>query len=63
MVDWKKKLNAKPVSSFWKKIEEQLDVPLADLRAGIPKDPQWDVKKNSEGEKFFWYGYKDKMIS
>lgn len=43
---------------FEKKIEEQLDIPLADLQAEIPQDPQWGVKKNSEGKNVFWYGYK-----
>ncbi|MBZ9537268.1 transposase, partial [Cytobacillus oceanisediminis] len=28
---------------FDKKIEDQLDIPLADLRAEIPQDPQWGV--------------------
>jgi transposase len=43
---------------FEKKIEIQLDVPLADLRAEVPQDPKWGVKKNSEGKNVFWYGYK-----
>ncbi|MFC0478058.1 IS1182 family transposase [Robertmurraya beringensis] len=43
---------------FEKKIEDQLDVPLSDLRTEIPQDPQWGVKKNSEGKNVFWYGYK-----
>lgn len=43
---------------FDKKIEDQLDIPLADLRAEIPQDPQWGVKKNSEGKNVFWYGFK-----
>ncbi|MTT31394.1 IS1182 family transposase [Terrilactibacillus sp. BCM23-1] len=43
---------------FEKKIEDQLDVPLAELRAEIPQDPEWGVKKNSEGKNVFWYGYK-----
>ncbi|MBD1383633.1 IS1182 family transposase [Metabacillus arenae] len=43
---------------FEKKIEEQLDVPLAELRAEIPQAPEWGVKKNSEGKNVFWYGYK-----
>jgi transposase len=43
---------------FEKKIEDQLDVSLDELRAAIPKDPQWGVKKNSEGKNVFWYGYK-----
>jgi transposase len=43
---------------FEKKIEAQLDVPLAELRAEIPQDPKWGVKKNSEGKNVFWFGYK-----
>jgi transposase len=43
---------------YEKKIEEQLDVPLAELRAKIPQDPKWGIKKNSEGKNVFWYGYK-----
>jgi len=43
---------------FEKKIEAQLDVSLDELRAHIPQDPQWGVKKNSEGKNVFWYGYK-----
>lgn len=43
---------------FEKKIEEQLDVPLEQLRAEIPQNPEWGVKKNSEGKNVFWYGYK-----
>lgn len=43
---------------YEKKIEDQLDVPLAELRAEIPQEPQWGVKKNSEGKNVFWYAYK-----
>jgi len=43
---------------FEKKIETQLDVPLAELRNEVPQDPKWGVKKNSEGKNVFWYGYK-----
>lgn len=43
---------------FEKKIEDQLNVPLDELRTTIPQDPQWGVKKNSEGKNVFWYGYK-----
>jgi transposase len=38
---------------FEKKIEAQLDVPLAELRAEVPQDPKWGVKKNSEGKNVF----------
>jgi transposase len=43
---------------FEKKIEDQLDVPLEELRSEIPQDPQWGVKKNNEGKNVFWYGFK-----
>ena len=43
---------------FEKKIEAQLDVSLDELRAEIPQNPTWGVKKNSEGQNVFWYGYK-----
>ncbi|MFB7305541.1 MULTISPECIES: IS1182 family transposase [Bacillati] len=41
-----------------RKIVAQLDVPLAELRAEVPQDPKWGVKKNSEGQNVFWFGYK-----
>lgn len=43
---------------YEKKIEDQLDVSLDELRSKIPQDPQWGVKKNSEGKNVFWFGYK-----
>jgi len=43
---------------FEKKIEEQLDASLDQLRTEIPQTPEWGVKKNSEGKNVFWYGYK-----
>jgi len=46
------------LSLFEKRIEAQLDASLDELRANIPQDPQWGVKKNSEGKNVFWYGYK-----
>jgi transposase len=47
---------------YEKKIEAQLDVPLADLRSEVPVDPKWGVKKNSEGKNVFWFGYKAHFI-
>src|SRR5690606_37512292 len=41
-----------------RKSEAQLDVPLAELRAEVPQDPKWGIKKNSEGQNVFWFGYK-----
>src|SRR5690625_1435319 len=43
---------------YEKKIETQLDVPLSALRAEVPQDPKWGVKKNSEGKNVYWFGYK-----
>ncbi len=43
---------------YEKKIEAQLDIPLTKLRAEVPQDPEWGVKKNSEGRNEFWFGYK-----
>ena len=43
---------------YEKKIEDQLDVPLERLRTEVPQDPKWGVKKNSEGQNVFWFGYK-----
>lgn len=43
---------------YEKKIEAQLDAPLTKLRAEVPQDPKWGVKKNSEGKNQFWFGYK-----
>lgn len=45
-------------SLFERKLEDQLDVPLAQLHAEMPQNPEWGVKKNSEGKNVFWYGYK-----
>lgn len=45
-------------SLYEKKIVDQLDAPLSDLRASIPIAPQWGVKKNSDGKNMFWYGFK-----
>lgn len=43
---------------YEKKIEAQLDASLTELRAEVPHDPKWGVKKNSEGKNEFWFGYK-----
>ncbi|KXG44495.1 hypothetical protein U473_11075 [Tepidibacillus decaturensis] len=56
--DLVKRLKNDIVFRFEKKIEDQLAVPLAELRAKIPQDPQWGIKKNCEGKNVFWFGYK-----
>lgn len=43
---------------YEKKIEDQLDVPLEQLRAEVPQDPKWGIKKKSDGKNVFWFGYK-----
>lgn len=46
----------KPI--FEKEIAAQLSEPFHVLRDQMPADPQWGVKKNSDGKNVFWYGYK-----
>lgn len=46
----------KPI--FEKEIAAQLREPFQVLRDQMPLDPQWGVKKNSDGKNVFWYGYK-----
>lgn len=46
------------MSIYEKKIEDQLDASLSELRKEVPTDPKWGVKKNSEGKNEFWFGYK-----
>lgn len=43
---------------YEKTVSEQLNVPLEELRAEVPTDPAWGVKKNSEGKNEFWFGFK-----
>ena len=43
---------------YERKIESQLDIPLAELRSEVPQDPKWGIKKNSEGKNVFWFGFK-----
>src|SRR5690625_2233314 len=43
---------------YEKKIEAQLDASLFELRDGVPQDPKWGIKKNSEGKNVFWFGFK-----
>jgi transposase len=49
------------MSLYDKKIEAQLDASLTELRDEVPQDPQWGVKKNSEGKNEFWFGYKGNL--
>lgn len=50
------------LSVYEKKIEDQLDVPVDELRSVIPQTPRWGIKKNSEGKNVFWYGYKAHLV-
>lgn len=43
---------------YEKKIVAQLDASLGDLREGVPQEPKWGIKKNSDGKNVFWYGFK-----
>lgn len=43
---------------YKKKIEGQLDVPYDTLEDEIPLAPEWGIKKNSDGQNVFWYGFK-----
>lgn len=43
---------------YERKIEAQLDASLFELREGVPQDPKWGIKKNSEGKNVFWFGFK-----
>ncbi len=45
-------------SIYEKKIVDQLATDLSELRSEVPRDPEWGIKKNSEGKNEFWYGYK-----
>lgn len=46
----------KPI--FEKEIAAQLEVSFHVLKDQMPLDPQWGVKKNSDGKNTFWFGYK-----
>jgi transposase len=43
---------------YEKSIETQLDVDLETLRTSVPIEPNWGIKKNSEGKNTFWFGFK-----
>jgi len=48
---------------YEKKIEAQLDTSLDELRAAVPQDPKWGVKKNSAGKNEFWHGQKGHLAA
>lgn len=43
---------------YEKDIAAQIPESFHVLRDQMPLDPQWGVKKNSDGKNVFWYGYK-----
>jgi transposase len=45
-------------SIYEKKIEDQLPISLETLRNEAPLEPNWGIKKNSEGKNTFWFGFK-----
>lgn len=45
-------------ATYEKELKEQLDIPLETLWSDVPVEPQWGVKKNSDGKNVFWYGFK-----
>ncbi|PKM48083.1 MAG: IS5/IS1182 family transposase [Firmicutes bacterium HGW-Firmicutes-8] len=49
-------------SLFEKKVEQQLPYSFDELDKEIPLDPEWGVKKNSEGKNVFWYGFKGHLL-
>lgn len=45
-------------TTFEKKLEAQLTIPLTTLGQDIPIEPKWGIKKNSDGKNTFWYDFK-----
>ncbi len=48
--------------TYEKKLEAQLTIPLNTLWQDIPIKPNWGIKKNSDGKKTFWYGFKGHLV-
>ena len=46
------------LTTYEKSLEAQLSIPLETLWKDTPIDPNWGVKKNSDGKNTFWYGFK-----
>ena len=46
------------LTTYEKKLEDQLTIPTATLWQDIPIEPKWGVKKNSDGKNTFWFGFK-----
>ncbi|KYG91190.1 transposase [[Bacillus] sp. KCTC 13219] len=45
-------------TTYEKKLEAQITIPLMTLWQEIPIEPKWGIKKNSDGKNTFWYGFK-----
>lgn len=45
-------------TTYEKKLDAQLTIPLMTLWQEIPIEPKWGIKKNSDGKNTFWYGFK-----
>ncbi|KOP72706.1 hypothetical protein AMS59_17530 [Lysinibacillus sp. FJAT-14745] len=47
-------------STYEKEIKDQLDIPLETLWQDAPIEPNWGIKKNSDGKNtfWFWFGFK-----
>ncbi|WP_375199215.1 transposase [Lysinibacillus sp. RS11] len=45
-------------STYEKEIKDQLDTPLETLWQDAPIEPNWGIKKNSDGKNTFWFGFK-----
>lgn len=46
------------LSTYERKLDAQLSIPLTTLWQDIPIEPKWGVKKNSDGKNTFWFGFK-----
>jgi len=46
------------LTTYEKKLAAQLTISANTLWQDIPIEPQWGIKKNSDGKNTFWYGFK-----
>ena len=46
------------LTTYEKKLAAQLTISTDTLWQDIPIEPQWGIKKNSDGKNTFWYGFK-----
>ena len=45
-------------STYEKEIKDQLSTSLETLWQNAPIEPNWGIKKNSDGKNTFWFGFK-----